>query len=166
MNFKLKTLRFVYFTALAMCISISISANEPKGTNIYNPAGKRDPFKVLVLGSAQRKPTAIYPTEKYDLEQLTLKAILRVQGKSRAMVQAPDGQTFVIVEGEVVGRERATLSRILKTEIIFTQKTFNYLGNSSLIERVLSLPPEQVRDRKSTRLNSSHVKRSRMPSSA
>ena len=45
---------------------------------------------------------------------------------------------------DLVGRERATLSRILKTEIIFTQKTFNYLGNSSLIERVLSLPPEQV----------------------
>jgi hypothetical protein len=117
---------------------------EKKVINIYNPVGKRDPFKVLSTLPQGRKIATIYPTEKYDLDQLALKAILRVGGKSRAMVQAPDGQTYVLYEGETVGRERATLSRILKTEVIFTQQTANYLGNTSLVERVISLPAEQV----------------------
>jgi hypothetical protein len=119
-------------------------AQEKKMVNIYNPVGKRDPFKVLSSLPLGRKIAAIYPTEKYDLDQLALKAILRIGGKSRAMVQAPDGLTFVLYEGEMVGRERATLSRILKTEIIFSQQTANYLGNQSLVERVMSLPPEEI----------------------
>ena len=115
---------------------------EKKGAIIYNPAGKRDPFKVLSITPAGRKVSAIYPTEKYDLDQLNLRAILRMGGKSRALIEAPDGQTFIVNEGEIVGRERATLSRVLKTEIILTQQTFNYLGNPSLVERIISLPPE------------------------
>ncbi len=117
-------------------------SSDKKAAIVYNPVGKRDPFKVLNITSAGRKISAIYPTEKYDLDQLSLKAIIRLSGKSRAMVEAPDGQTFIIYEGETVGRERATLSRILKTEIIFTQQTFNYLGSVSLVERVLSLPSD------------------------
>jgi hypothetical protein len=132
-------------TSIALyMVSTVYCADDSKNANIYNPSGKRDPFKVLFSGVATRNPTSIYPTEKYDLDQLTLKAIIRLGGKSRAMVEAPDGQMFVLIEGETVGRERAMLSRILKTEIIFSQKTVNYLGNTSLIERVLSLPADKV----------------------
>ena len=119
-------------------------SSDKKAPSVYNPVGKRDPFKVLNSTFAGRKVSSIYPTEKYDLDQLSLKAVFRISGKSRAMVEAPDGLTFVIFEGDLVGRERATLSRILKTEIIFTQKTFNYLGNPSLVERIMSLPPDEV----------------------
>ena len=133
---------------------ICFSENQVKKgqTTLYNPLGKRDPFKEVTSNQDSRKPSSIYPTESYDLDQLVLKAILRMSGKSRAVLEAPDGKTFVVFEGDVVGRERATLSRILKSEIIFTQKTFNYLGSGSLIERVVSLPAE---DSTETRLISS-----------
>lgn len=131
------------FLCLVFCATFCVAdSSEKKSPNSYNPIGKRDPFKVLNAASTGRKLSSIYPTEKYDLEQLNLKAILRIGGRSRAMIEAPDGKTFIVYEGEVVGRERATLSRILKTEIIFSQKTFNYLGNASLVEHVLSLPSE------------------------
>lgn len=117
-----------------------------KVTTLYNPLGKRNPFKVVGGITVGRTVSAIYPTEKYNLNQLTLKAILRFGGKSRAMIEAPDGQSFIVYEGETIGREGATLSRILKTEIIFTQQTFNYLGTSSLSELVLSLPIEQDKE--------------------
>lgn len=131
------------FLCLVCFINICVAdSSEKKSPNSYNPIGKRDPFKVLNAASTGRKLSSIYPTEKYDLEQLNLKAVLRIGGRSRAMIEAPDGKTFIVYEGEVVGRERATLSRILKTEIIFSQKTFNYLGNASLVEHVLSLPSE------------------------
>lgn len=136
---KRKVLFFLGTAALGFA-----DAQEKKAVNIYNPVGKRDPFRVLSTLPQGRKLATIYPTEKYDLDQLALKAILRVGGKSRAMVQAPDGQTFILYEGEMVGRERATLSRILRTEVIVTQQTANYLGNTSLVERVISLPPEEI----------------------
>jgi len=136
--------RVLILIILSLKGSTVYCVDAAKNENIYNPSGKRDPFKVLFSGAAGRKPTSIYATEKYDLDQLTLKAIIRLEGKSRAMVEAPDGQIFVLIEGESVGRERATLSRILKTEIIFSQKTANYLGNTSIIERVLSLPAEKA----------------------
>ena len=127
--------------------SIVLGDSQDKKVNtLYNPLGKRDPFKILSSIKGGRTVSAIYPTEKYNLNQLSLKAILRFGGKSRAMIEAPDGQSFIIYEGETIGRERATLSRILKTEIIFTQQTFNYLGTSSLSELVLSLPIEEDKE--------------------
>ena len=135
-----RTICFVFLFSVAQ-YGLS-QPTEKKGAIIYNPAGKRDPFKVLSITPTGRKVSAIYPTEKYDLDQLNLRAILRMGGKSRALIEAPDGQTFIVNEGEIVGRERATLSRVLKTEVIVTQQSFNYLGNPSLVERIISLPPE------------------------
>lgn len=120
-----------------------VMGQSPQPATLYNPAGKRDPFKAAISNANWRNLSSIYPTEKYDLEQLSLKAILRFSGKSRALVEAPDKQTFILFEGDIVGRQRATLSRILKSEIIFTQKTANYLGNASLVETVVSLPGEE-----------------------
>ncbi|NBY20875.1 hypothetical protein EBQ74_11695 [bacterium] len=140
MKQKEKIIIFAFLFSVAQ-IGFSESTDK-KGATIYNPAGKRDPFKVLSVAPVGRKVSAIYPTEKYDLDQLNLRAILRMGGRSRALIEAPDGQTFIINEGEIVGRERATLSRVLKTEIILTQQSFNYLGSPSLVERIISLPPE------------------------
>jgi hypothetical protein len=56
------------------------------------------------------------------------------------MFEDPEGQTHIIVEGQTMGRERATVSRILNSEVILTEKTFNYLGAESLYEKVISLP--------------------------
>lgn len=120
-----------------------VMGQSPQPATLYNPAGKRDPFKAAISNTNTRNLSSIYPTERYDLEQLSLKAILRFSGKSRALVEAPDKQTFILFEGDIVGRQRATLSRILKSEIIFTQKTANYLGNASLVETVVSLPGEE-----------------------
>lgn len=138
---KIKNIIFlgvIAFVSQANCADSAVK----KSAMIYNPAGKRDPFRVLAMAPVGRKVSNIYPTEKYDLDQLNLRAILRMGGKSRALIEAPDGLTFIVNEGEIVGRERATLSRVLKTEIILTQQTFNYLGSPSLVEKIISLPPE------------------------
>lgn len=117
-------------------------AGTEKST-IYSPVGKRDPFKAPAVTAFTRDVTAVNPLEKFAVEQLQLRAVLRGLGKAKAMFEDPDGKTHIIQEGDVIGRERATVSRILNSEVIVTERTFNYLGVESLYEKVLSLPPDK-----------------------
>lgn len=109
---------------------------------IYSPIGKRDPFKPP--GNASGKEVlALNPLERFAVEQFQLRAILKGLGKNRAMLEDPEGRSYIVGEGDRIGRERATVSKILTNEIIVTEKTFNYLGNVSLYEKILSLPPDK-----------------------
>jgi len=104
---------------------------------IYSPVGKRDPFRVPAAG---RELASINPLERFSIEQLQLRGILRGDGQARAMFEDPEGRTHIIREGELLGREQGTVSRILNTEVIITEKTFNYRGEESLYEKIISLP--------------------------
>ena len=113
------------------------------GSVIYSPIGKRDPFRMPVGRGFGRELANTNRLERFSLEQLQLKAILKGIGKNRAMFEDPEGNTHILTEGTVMGREKATVSRILNREVIVTVRTFNYLGNESLVEKIVSLPSEE-----------------------
>jgi len=124
----------------AYVIADGISNNDEKGT-IYSPIGKRDPFKPPLSNPLDRDTASLNPLEQFGIEQLILRGILRDAGsKARAMFEDPEGKTHILTEGDTIGRERGTLSKILNTEVIVTEKTFNYLGAENLYEKVISLP--------------------------
>lgn len=118
----------------------AIAEGPAEKGNIYSPIGKRDPFKPPPMDSLGRDLAALNPLERFSVEQLQLRAILRGMGKPRAMFEDPEGKTYVVIPGMIVGRERATISRILGTSVVMTQRTFDYLGQESLYEKVVSLP--------------------------
>lgn len=113
---------------------------------IYSPIGKRDPFKVPSTKGLNRDVASTNRLERFSLEQLQLKAILKGLGKNRAMFEDPEGKVHILSEGSILGREKATVSRILSREVIVTVRTFNYLGNESLVEKVVGLPTEDEDD--------------------
>src|SRR5689334_3727864 len=115
---------------------------EGKST-IYSPVGKRDPFKPPKPEKLGRDTAGVNPTERYTIDKYQLKAVLKGLGKPRAMFEDPEGRTFILSAGQFLGRERGTLSRILNKEVIITERTFNYLGQENLYERVLTLPPDE-----------------------
>ena len=107
---------------------------------VYSPVGKRDPFKAPSTGTNEREVASLNPLEQFSIEQLQLRAILRSQGKGRAMFEDPEGNTHILNEGETFGREKGTLSKILNNEVIVTERTFDYMGRENLYEKVISLP--------------------------
>lgn len=117
---------------------------EKDANVLYSPNGKRDPFKPPNFENQGRTPSSIKPLEKFSVQQFELKAILRGIGVPKAMFRDPNGRIHILEEGDVLGRERATLSRIANSDVIVTEKTTNYLGEESLYERVLSLPTEDI----------------------
>ena len=126
-----------------------LSENEPgqqqesaEVTAIYNPIGKRDPFRPPSSDSLERDLSSLNPLDRWGLDQLTLRAVLRGFGDPKAMFEDPEGQTYIVEQGQVLGREQGRLSRVLTTDVIITERTINYLGQESLYERVISLPKE------------------------
>ncbi len=115
--------------------------NNENATPGYSPIGKRDPFRAPAA-SAARELASQEPIEQYTTDKFQLKAILRGGGAPQAMLQTPDSKIFIVTEGDKLGRERATVSHILNTEILLTERTYNYLGKETLYERILSLPTE------------------------
>ncbi len=130
----------VAFQAIAEVVSKSDSGV------IYSPVGKRDPFRKPSVRALPRDVASISPLERFSLEQLQLKAILRGLGKHRAMFEDPEGKAHILYEGALIGRERATVSKILQKEVIVTIHTFNYMGAESINEKVLSLPNDESED--------------------
>jgi type IV pilus assembly protein PilP len=122
-------------------IATPAPAEQDSGT-IYSPIGKRDPFRALAMTNLDRALTGLNALERFSLEQFQLRAVLRGLGKPRAMFEDPDGKSYILTEGDSIGREHATISRIVNSEVIVTQRTFNYLGAESLLEKVISLPKD------------------------
>lgn len=136
----------ITITALLLLRVFDATAENTKNgekTIIYSPVGKRDPFKPYSGQGREREVATLTPLEQFSIEQLQLRAVLKGEGQARAMFEDPEGRTHIIAEGDIVGRERGTVSRILTTEVIVTQKTFNYLGAENIYEKVISLPQKQ-----------------------
>lgn len=131
---------------LYILASVALGAGplDKTESGIYNPTGKRDPFRSPST-QKNRSPAAVSELERYSVDQYQLRAVLKGLGPARVLFEDPQGKTHILKEGDSIGRSRATVSRILKTEVILTERTFNYLGAESLTEKVLSLPDEEIR---------------------
>jgi len=119
------------------------SANDLDRGVIYSAAGKRDPFREPKVNPVEREIAGNSPLEKFSIDQLVLRAIVKDSNKSHAMVEDPEGHSHLLTEGDLVGKEHGTVSRILRTAVIVSQKTYNYRGVESLFEKVLYLPQQE-----------------------
>lgn len=90
------------------------SVEDPVYT--YSAAGMRDPFAPLVqkesrVGSEKPK-RELGPLEKFELSQFRLLAMMIVQGSPRAMVKAPDGKSYTVKVGDMIGPNGGVVTRI------------------------------------------------------
>lgn len=116
-----------------------LAADKEDG-KIYSPAGKRDPFRALPLSNAGRELAAVTELERFGIDRFSLRAILRTDRKATALFEDPEGKTHILSEGDHIGRERASISRILQREVILTIRTVNYLGSEKPYEKTMALP--------------------------
>lgn len=115
----------------------------PGSEFVYDPTGRRDPFKSLLqLEKKQRDITQLPPIQQFDVETVKVVGIVvdRVRG-TQAMVRAPNGQTFVVRVGTVMGKNEGEVVEITLQGIRILEKFLDFMNRETRKETFLKSHP-------------------------
>lgn len=118
----------------------------------YNIEGRTDPFIPFFTGekttSQEPDPNAIVETTErltgmqlFEPGQLTLVALMKVQGSYIAMVEDFKGQGYIIREGTKIGR-RGVVKDIVSNEVVIEETAMTRAGKELHNEIVMALRKE------------------------
>ena len=104
---------------------------EEEDKFVYRTEGRRDPFVPL---TQIRKPVGdsgepMTPLQRFELGQYRLLAVIVGKGEPRAMVQAPDGKTYILKEGLKIGKNGGVIIDINSYVIQVEEKYYDFSGN-------------------------------------
>jgi len=125
--------------------SQSESAAEDKEEDYhYNPVGKRDPFFSKVFLEEKRETTPnkqMVGVQRYELAELTLVGIIWGELGRKAVVETPEGKSYLITVGTPIGKRDGVVKAITKNELVIQEFTSDYLGNR--LEKITLLKIER-----------------------
>ena len=124
-------------------------------SDIYDPAGKLDPFLPLYKEEPvakakkekkKKRRLPLTPLEKVDLSQLKLVGIIRAPSGNRAMVQEASGKGYIVKKGTYIGINAGRVIEILKDRLIVLEEVETALGTYKLQKRELTIkkPPGEM----------------------
>lgn len=103
----------------------------------YDPAGRRDPFKSLLdLQSKTKDISMLPPIQQLDLNEIRITGVImdEIEGP-RAMVKAPNGQTFIVKKGTIVGKNEGEVIEVTLQGMRVVEKYVDYVGQETLKEK-------------------------------
>lgn len=109
----------------------------------YDATGRRDPFKSLLqLEKKQRDLSQLPPIQQFDLETVTVVGVvIDPQRTTQAMVRAPNGQTFVVRVGTVIGKNEGEVVEITLKGIRILEKFLDFMNRETRKETFLKSHP-------------------------
>jgi type IV pilus assembly protein PilP len=122
----------------------------------YNPVGKRDPFRSPMEDNTQDKQQTgrtlcSEPLCQWELDQLTLVAVVTGDASPIAMVEDPGGRGHIIRRNTRIGKQDGRVTQILRDSVIVTQyftgpdgKTKPNPVSMNLKQDVASVPPTDL----------------------
>lgn len=90
----------------------------------YNPLAKRDPFRSLieeVRAPSVENTVCTEPLCQWDLDQLTLVAVVTGEANPLAMVEDPGGKGYLIRRSSRVGKQGGKVTQILRDTVTVTE---------------------------------------------
>lgn len=118
----------------------------PGTEGVYDPTGKRDPFRPYVTAAAlaeQRTRQHLTPLQQVELTQIRLVAIAWGIGSNYAMVEDPGGTGYVLRVGTKVGPNGGRVARITP-EAVYVEESFRDAAGAALTNRVILRLPERA----------------------
>ena len=104
------------------------------GTYNYDRTGMRDPFRSFEWEERSRLALDIAergPLEQYDVNQLSLLAVVWNTGMARALVQDPAGNSYIVGEGTRIGKNEGRVTGIDDNLIIVKETYVDFLGQET-----------------------------------
>ncbi len=101
----------------------------------------RNPFRTFLY---TQKPNVSFkygelPLLQYSLSSLYIVGIMEKSGKYYAMVSTPDGRSYIVTAGSIMGINRARITDITENSIVLSEKTYNQLGQLHTVNYVMTL---------------------------
>lgn len=121
-------------------------AQQPK-PYVYDPVGRRDPFKPLVTvkpkspGLVDTAP--LTPLQKFDIGQFRLIGVIIGKGEPRAMVIAPDGKSYILRRGVLIGKNSGTVVEINPTAVLVKERYYDFTGVVRESTQEIQLPKRE-----------------------
>jgi hypothetical protein len=118
------------------------SAEKVKSSGIAYPYYlKRDPFQTFLYAqkSASSFKVGELPLLQYAVSSLKVVGIMSRRGKYFAMVQTPDGRSYIVTEGSLIGVNRAKVVSITSNAVHLIERTYNILGQIRSMNLVMPL---------------------------
>ena len=89
---------------------------------VYNPIGKRDPFRTFIAtveDEGIRSPT---PLQRYEIDQYKLTGIIWGVDRPRALVEDPEGVGHVVELGTYIGKNWGKVTQITSNVVVVTEE--------------------------------------------
>jgi type IV pilus assembly protein PilP len=97
----------------------------------YDPTNKRDPFRSFVKTLADPNGDFETPLERFDLNQLTVTAIVWGVDPPRALIRDPAGKGYIVVEGTTVGKNKGRIIAIEDNLVRVKETYVDALGRAA-----------------------------------
>lgn len=119
-------------------------AIEAQADYIYNPIGKRDPFRsFLSFGRTSDDDTPRTPLQKYEIDQYSLVGIVWGVDRPRALVQDPSGVGHVMEIGTYIGKNWGKVTQISANQVVVTEEYQTIDGELVVNPINLTLPVDE-----------------------
>jgi len=118
----------------------------------YDATGRREPFKTLIQEAALQAEDVVLtpppeeitsPLQQFDLQQIQVVGIILGGFGDFARVKAPDGESYTINVGTLMGKHRGKVIAISENAIEVKETIEYESGNVEEVETSLYLNPEE-----------------------
>ncbi len=124
-----------------------IDESAAEAEYVYNPIGKRDPFRTFIATADEEEIRSPTPLQRYELEQYELTGIVWGVDRPRALVEDPEGMGHVIELGTYIGKKWGKVTQITSNQLVVTEEYLTPDGALVVnpIEIKLQYPEEELR---------------------
>ena len=114
---------------------------------VYNPVGKRDPFRsylsVIKEEGEPKQERELEQTERFELDQYRLVALISGTSQPRAMVEDPNNEGHIIRIGSRLGKNGGRITRISNNTIVVVEEFRAPTGERVRVPITVKLPQEE-----------------------
>lgn len=118
-------------------LDLAIEAQE---AYVYNPIGKKDPFRSFLALAQNDDDVPKTPLQRYDLDQYQLVGIVWGVDRPRALVEDPEATGHVVEIGTYMGKNWGKVTQITSSGLVITEEYQTIDGELVVNEIPLSLP--------------------------
>jgi type IV pilus assembly protein PilP len=114
---------------------------------VYSPIGKRDPFRspftdLTPIGDERRREERLTVLQRWDLDQLTLRAVITATADPVGMVLDPDGLGHFVRRGTLIGKNWGRVTAIRRECIVVTEQMRDATGTPMAVQQERCLPKD------------------------